>query len=312
MPVEPGYSAIKVGRGKLSKPRKRGVPVSNSCMTTANNGVVLRVTTAFCFVAIAGMCWVPCAKAQHSQALDRFSIGIGGYYANSDTTLGIAAPEGFAAASVNLEDDLGFDSKSLSARIRADVLVGDHQGISIDYYRYHRDSDLDWSKSVDWRGVNHKLDVDVDGKLDFAFGSVAWRWWFGTDDNLIGLGVGASHYRASASLEGYGQADDEKLMVDERTGASAWAPLLQVGWRHAFNDEWRMYFSGSGVFKGGGKLQGHIYNASLGAEWLPTEHLGFAIEYGVNSIHIRQAHRHYRDNLNLELNGPSAFAYLRF
>lgn len=281
-------------------------------MVDRMTGATWWLTTFPLVAAVAACCWTSPARAQHSQALDRFSVGGGGYYANTDTTVGFSLPEGFAAASVNLEDDLGFDDQSTSARIRGDVLIGDHQGLSFDYYRYYRDSSLDLDRDIAYAGQPHNVKADLDGKLAFAFGSVAWRWWFGTDANVIGLGLGASHYRVSASLRGYVKADDEKRAVDEDTGASAWAPLLQAGWRHAFNSHWRMYFSAAGVFKSGGRLQGHIYNASLGAEWLPVEHLGFAVEYGVNSIHIRQSHQHYRDSLNLELNGPSAFVYLRF
>lgn len=262
-------------------------------------------------VACCGL-WMPMAHAQQSHVLDRFDIGIGGYETTSDTTLGASLPQGFAAASVNLENDLGFDDKGLSARLRANVLVGDHQGFSFDYYRYSRESAHAWNRSLDWQGVTHSLHADLDGKLDFAFGSVAWRWWFGNSDNVIGLGLGAGHYRVAANLTGQIQVDDQSRDIDEGTGTSAWAPLLQVGWRHAFSPHWRMYFSAAGVFKGGGKLQGHIYNASLGAEWLPARHLGFAVEYGINSIHIKQSHEHYRDSLDLELNGPSAFVYLRF
>lgn len=261
--------------------------------------------------AVFGL-WVPMAHAQHSPALDRVDIGIGGYYATSDTTVGASIPEGFAAASINLEDDLGLDNRGLSARIRADVLIGDHQGLSFDYYRYSRDNARTWDRSINWQGTVHDVHANVEGKLAFAFGSVAWRWWFGRGDNVVGLGLGASHYHASATFEGGLQLDGQARNITESTSTGAWAPLLQVGWRHAFTQQWRMYFSGAGVFKNGGKLQGHIYNASLGVEWLPTRYLGFAVEYGINSIHIKQSHEHYRDSLDLELNGPSAFVYLRF
>ncbi|HET7662260.1 MAG TPA: hypothetical protein VFK31_01360 [Rhodanobacteraceae bacterium] len=261
--------------------------------------------------ALSGL-WVHVAHAQQSPTLDRLAIGIGGYYATSDTTVGASIPEGFAAASINLENDLGLDNRGLSARIRADVLIGDHQGLSFDYYRYDRDNAQAWQRSIDWQGTAHHLQAKLDGRLAFAFGSVAWRWWFGSGNNVIGLGLGASHYRASARLVGSLQVDGKSYDFDEHTGTGAWAPLLQLGWRHMFTPQWRMYFSGAGVFKNGGKLQGHIYNASLGVEWLPMRHLGFAVEYGINSIHIKQSHEHYRDSLDLELNGPSAFVYLRF
>jgi hypothetical protein len=266
---------------------------------------------ALALVAL-GLAAAPAAWAQQSSVLDRFDIGVGGYYATSDTTVSASVPQGFAAASINLEDDLGLGDRRVSPRVRADLRIGDHQSVSIDYYRYGRRHRFVAGRSINWRGDDYALGADIQSKLAFAFGSLAWRWWFGSEDNALALGFGASHYRVAASLRGSLRAGDHTRTIDEETGTSVWAPLLRVGWRHAFSPHWRLYFSAAGVFKSGGKLQGHIYNASLGAEWLPVERLGFALEYGINSIHVKQSNRHYRDSLDLELDGPSAFVYVRF
>lgn len=268
---------------------------------------------ATCAVLAAFASWSGPSLAQHSLALDRFDIGVGTYHATSSTTLGASLPYGLFTGSVNLEDDLGFgDSESLP-RFRAHYLIGDHQGLSIDYYRYSRASGASWQHTLAWRDYRYDVDARLRGRVSFAFGSLAWRWWFGNDNDVFGLGFGASHYRASASIKGRIRVNgDTKGDLDESTGASAWAPLLQFGWRHAFNEHWRMYLDAAGVLKGGGDLSGHIYNASFGVKWLPVEHLAFALEYDVNSIHIEQEHTYYTDNLDVQLNGPSAFVYWRF
>jgi hypothetical protein len=254
----------------------------------------------------------PLAFAQQSPALDRVSIGVGGYYANSDTTIGASIADGMLAGDVNLEDDLGFDRRDVSPRLRADFLVGDHQGLSFDYYRYNRDSSKSLSRSVSWRGNTYNASAWVKGKLRFDFGSAAWRWWFGRGNDAFGLGLGAGYYKVRASVAGEATLNDESAYAESSTGASAWAPLLQVGWRHAFNDRWRMYFDASGVRKNGGKLHGHVYNASLGVEWFPWENLGLGLEYGINRIRLAQEHRRYNDSLDLRLDGPSLFLRLRF
>ncbi|MHB1273730.1 MAG: hypothetical protein ACYCZD_13365 [Rhodanobacter sp.] len=88
--------------------------------------------------------------------------------------------------------------------------------------------------------------------------------------------------------------------------------MLQLGWRHAFSDRWRMYFDASGVKKNGGRLSGHIYNAALGTEWYPRPNLGLGAEYGYTRIVLHQ-HRHsYDANLDMKLHGPSVFLRLRF
>lgn len=254
----------------------------------------------------------PLALAQQSPALDRVSLGVGGYYANSDTTLGAGTADGMLEGDVNLEGDLGFDSRDVSPRVRADFLVGDHQGLSFDYYRYNRDSSKSLSRRFTWRGNTYDASVWVKGKLSFDFGSAAWRWWFGHGNDVFGLGLGAGYYKVRASIAGEATLNDASAYAESSTGTSAWAPLLQVGWRHAFDDHWRMYFDASGVRKNGGKLHGHVYNASLGVEWFPWTNLGLGAEYGINRIRLAQEHRRYNDRLNLKLDGPSLFLKLRF
>ena len=254
----------------------------------------------------------PPAFAQQSPALDRVSIGIGGYYAGSDTTIGASTADGMLEGDVNLEDDLGFDRRDVSPRLRADFLVGDHQGLSLDYYRYNRDSSKSLSRSITWRGNTYDAAARVKGRLGFDFGSAAWRWWFVHGNDVFGVGLGAGYYKVEASIAGEATLDDQSAHAESSTSASAWAPLLQVGWRHAFNDRWRMYFDASGVRKNGGKLHGHVYNASLGVEWFPWPNLGLGLEYGINRIRLAQEHRRYNDRLDLKLDGPSLFMRLRF
>lgn len=274
-------------------------------------GRIWRVVLA---IIAAGSLLPAVAAAQATPLVDHFTVGVGSYHAVSSTTIGAKLPHGFFSGSVNLEHDLGFDSNGTVPRIRGSMLVGTHQGLSLDYYRYSRASTRTWDRSLDWDGTPYHAHARLHGRVSFAFGSLAWRWWFGNgDDDAVALGAGASHYRASGMLTGKLTVNAENRRdVDEDTGASAWAPLVQFGWRHAFGAHWRAYLDAAGVFKGGGYLSGHIYNASLGLEWMPGERLGFALEYGINSIHIKQSRRYYTDSLDLDLHGPSAFVYLRF
>lgn len=264
-------------------------------------------------VAVAAGLFAAPAWAQRAPVLDHFDMGIGSYYATSNTTLSGKLPHGIFSGNINLENDLGFDNRQSLPRVRADWLIGEHQGLSLDYYRYSRASGRRWQQTFAWQGQTYAVAAAVHGRVAFAFGSLAWRWWFGDARDAFGLGVGASHYRASGSIAGRIEVNgDEVARLAGDTGTSAWAPLLQVGWRHAINAHWRVYFDAAGVYKNGGKLHGHIYNASLGVRWMPVAHWAVALEYGINSIHVAQSHRYYADSLDVQLYGPSAFVYWRF
>jgi len=165
--------------------------------------------------------------------------------------------------------------------------------------------------------VDYSANADVHAKLDFDFGSVAWRWWFGEGDDAYGVGLGAGWYRVKTALAGDGaydpgQGGEQPVSVTTASNDRAWAPMLQLGWRHMFNDQWRMYLDASGVRKNGGRISGHIYNAALGVEWLPLQNLGFGVEYGYSQIKLHWNRSAYDADLDMTLSGPSAFVKLRW
>lgn len=252
------------------------------------------------------------ASAQQSPALDNVSIWLGGYYAKTDTFVGASDKSGQYHGRVGLEDDLGFSDHKTSPRARIDFLIGDHQGFSIDYYSIDRSRTKTLSRDISYGGNNYLASASVTGKLNFDFGSAAYRWWFGSGSDVFGLGLGGAYYGVHAGIRGDASLNAQSVEASTSTSERAWAPMLQLGWRHAFNDSLRMYVDASGVKKNGGKLAGHIYNVALGMEWFPWKNLGIGAEYGYTRIKLNQSHHDFNDDLDMKLTGPSAFVRLRF
>ncbi|MHB1056969.1 MAG: autotransporter outer membrane beta-barrel domain-containing protein [Rhodanobacter sp.] len=251
--------------------------------------------------------------AQQSPALDRVSVWLGGYDANIDTTIGASDKSNTYSGDFNLERDLGFDDRKGVPRARLDFLVGDSQGFSLDYYGLKRTRSKSLGRSISYAGNDYSAAATVRGKLDFDFGSAAYRWWFGQGNDVFGLGVGGAYYRIKTGISGEASVNGEPVgQASASSNDSAWAPMLQLGWRHAFNDQWRMYFDASGVKKNGGRLNGHIVNAALGVEWFPWQHVGLGAEYGYSRIVLHQRKQNYNANLDMKLDGPSLFVRFRF
>lgn len=253
------------------------------------------------------------ACAQQSPALDRVSVWLGGYVAQADTTIGASDKNDQFSGDFNLEDDLGFSDRKSVPRARLDFLVGDSQGFSLDYYSVNRSRTKSLARSISYDGNDYSAAATVRGKLNFDFGSASYRWWFGHGNDVFGLGLGGAYYRVNASISGEASVNGEPAgETSSSTSDSAWAPMLQLGWRHAFNDQWRMYADASGVKKNGGRLNGHILNAAVGVEWFPWQNVGFGAEYGYTRIVLRQRKHDYDANLDMKLDGPSLFVRLRF
>ncbi|TCV91431.1 opacity protein-like surface antigen [Luteibacter rhizovicinus] len=256
-------------------------------------------------------------KKSQSPALDNVSIWLGGYYANNDTTLGAATPDRTTKGDVNLEKDLGFDKHKTVPRARLDFLIGEHQGFSFDYYRIDRSHGRSINEDITFLGQPFDASASVKANVKFNFGSAAYKWWFGTGNDVFGVGLGAAYYRVSGKVSGtasvnVGDQFNQSGTASASASASAWAPNLQLGWRHAFNDQWRMYVNASGVKKSGGKLNGHIWDAALGVEWFPWKNVGFGAEYAYTQVKLHQDKKNYDLDLDMKLNGPAAYVRVRF
>ncbi|TBR39500.1 MULTISPECIES: hypothetical protein [Dyella] len=252
------------------------------------------------------------AFADQSPALDRVSIWLGGYWANTDTKIGAGDNGGLVYGRFGLEDDLGFPDHKFSPRARLDWLLGDHQGFSFDYYNINRSETKTLTKDIRFGGNDYLASARVKGKLDFGFGSAAYRWWFGSGQSVFGVGLGAAYYRLRTGLSGEASVGGISGQASSSSDDSAWAPMLQLGWRYAVSDQFRIYIDASGIKKNGGNLNGHIYNAALGLEWFPWQNVGLGAEYGYQKIKLNQRHHDYYDDLNMRVDGPSLFVRFRF
>jgi hypothetical protein len=250
--------------------------------------------------------------ADMSPALDRFDLSLGGYYADTSTTIGAGLNRYPLSGSVNLERDLGFEDRKTVPIVKLDFLIGDHQGFSFDYFSINRSRTKTLGDDISFGGNEYDASVSVRGRLDFDFGSAAYRWWFGSGNDVFGLGIGGAYYRVGASLSGLATLNGDSAQASTSYSENAVAPLLQVGWRHAFNDSLRMYLNASGVKKNGGNLNGSIYNAALGMEWYPWRNVGFGAEYAYTRIKLNDDRDTYNADLDLKLHGPSAFVKFRF
>ena len=196
--------------------------------------------------------------------------------------------------------------------MRLNLLIGASQGFSFDYFSVNRSRGQVLEHAFSHGGSDYAALATIHGKLDFDFGSAAYCWWFGHGHNVFGLGLGGAWYRVRARIGGSAAVNGVPVgEASASTSARAWAPGLQLGWRHAFNDHWRMYADASGVKKNGGRLYGHIYNVGLGMAWYPWPNLGFGAAYDYTRIKLNQHRRDYDDSLHMRLKGPSLFVKLR-
>lgn len=255
------------------------------------------------------------ADSTVSPALDRASVSLGAIRADTNFQLGVSTTAG-RYETPSYEGD-----KITIPRIKADFLLGHSQGISLDYYRYDKSysSNLNGSTTLNGQPLTGTAALAANARLEI--GQAAYRWWMGQGSDVVGLGLGAAYYRArvggtvigSVSGSGIGGISSGDGSGSDSFERSTFAPLVELGWRHAFSPSTRMFAEASGIKKNGGSLNGHIYTATIGAEWFPVENIGIVADYGISRISLtRDLGREDSAQLNLRLNGPSVYVKVRF
>ena len=245
------------------------------------------------------------AHAEPSVALDRASISVGAFYADPRINIGADTQFGRLDAPDSNPD------RTTIPRVKADLLIGDRHGLSFDYYRYDKNytPTLSGQTIINGQPVTGTATADADLQLDLA--KLAYKWWLGQEKDTFGIGLGAAYY--SAKLEGTatGLVNGVSATARDSVSEHAFAPLIEVAWRHAFTPEVRMYMEASGIKKNGGKINGHIYGGNIGVEWFPFKNVGFVADYGISKIQLHRDSNRDAD-LNIRLTGPSAYVKMRF
>jgi len=265
------------------------------------------------FGALAGtgalclLCFAPFAAAEPSPALDRFSFSVGAFSADPKFSASVETPYGV------LRSNELKPGRVTMPRISADVLIGDSQGLSFDYYRYKRDYEGQVAGNTSFGSFGSLSAIgnaNLSAQLDFA--KLAYKWWLGSGNTVFGLGAGAAYYRATLGASALVGVNGQVRSVSERSSDNAIAPLLEVGVRHAITPDLRLFADASGVWKSSGRFHGNIYNAAAGVEWFPVKNVGLVLSYGVTNIDLTREGGFADSRLKVRLQGPSAFLKARF
>lgn len=210
-----------------------------------------------------------------SEALDNFSISLGDYLVNPNANLTINTPYGSANTG-----DVSSHQVQIP-RLKADFLLGHSQGFAFDYYGFYRQYSDSVSRTYSTGPNDLYFSANASANVGLDLANASYKWWFGSGSDVVGAGVGAAYYRIRFGVDGNAATNINNASSSGNASysADAIAPLIQLGWRHAFSPNTRMYADISGIEKRGGELRGNIYNTSFGAEWYFAKNVGIGAEY---------------------------------
>lgn len=254
------------------------------------------------------------AQPPVSPALDRASLSIGAF--SAEPRIGAAVGNAWG----HYDTGLLKTRRETLPRVSAEFLLGRNHGIALEAFRYSQNYSDPFARGYASGpfGLAAVGSASLDFSLDVA--RLGYRYWFGSDSTVVGVGAGLGYYRVKLDTTAFaaGGADLGLLgfhgfngHYTRRDSEDAVAPMLEVGLRHAFTPDLRLFFDGSGIHKGGGGVHGSIYNAALGLEWFPLRNLGVSLAYAVTDVDLKR-HDAGLQRLRLKFQGPVLGVKARF
>jgi hypothetical protein len=273
----------------------------------AHFNVPRRGASTLAFMVTSGaslMVSIP-ASAEISPALDRISISVGAFIANPEFNSSINTPYGILqSGNISL-------GEKVMPRLKGEIILFDSQGLSFDIYQYKHDygGATDHTANVLGNAVSTATNANFGLKLDYA--KLAYKWWLGSGNTVVGGGAGAAYYKISMLANASLSINNASAGIGGEYSDDTVAPLVEIGLRHAISPDLRLFADVSGVWKSDGPLKGEIYIAAIGVEWFPVKNVGLALGYGVSQIDLKRDEP-VIENLKVKYYGPSALVKFRF
>lgn len=266
-----------------------------------------RAVRYFSFMTASSAVWMIAmpAFAELSPALDRVSVSVGALRADPIINTTLNTTYGSLGTG-----DVGLGQETMP-RVKANIMLFDNQGLSIDFYRYKHNYNGTIANNTNVNGNAWTILGDANLDLKFDYAKLAYKWWIGSGDTVLGLGAGAAYYKLALNANAMALVNNSTAATKGEYSDSAVAPLLEVGLRHAVGSELRLFADMSGMKKSGGRMSGDIYNAAIGVEWFPTKNVGVVVDYGRSQINLNRLDT-ADVNFKFKVQGPSTFVKVRF
>lgn len=261
------------------------------------------VPVASVLLAMSGYCAQ--AQAVEVEALDTWSVAVGGFALNMDADMRIDGDTA-GGEEINLSRDLGLDKDSGVFYISVGWRPFEHHQFDFSYYS----DDVSGSKSIDREIVidDEVFEVGalVESKLGYDAYDLTYTWWVHSiPEQAFGINLGLVNYALDLDVRAELAANGENEAVELSASASADlpAPKIGVSYRRAFGDGWRFSADVSAFKATIGDIDANVFDATAGLEYFPWEHVGARLQYSVNRIRADAEKDAFNGKADLDFSG---------
>jgi len=242
----------------------------------------------------------------HPALQDRFSVQIGAYAPNADTTAYLNSSTLARGTSINFEEDLNLTDRKTVPAILANLRLGERWRVEAEYFTLHRSGARALSRTINWGDNVYNVGTTVSSQFDTDIFRLSVGYSFIKDNQRefgAVLGLHATDFTATLSAAGVGA----------RTGDGL-APLPTIGvyGAYAFTPKWLVsgrldYFS-----MNYDEYDGTLINFSAGVDYRFSRHFGVGLAYRHVDYDVTSTKTNFNGGMNYKFNGPMLYGVASF
>jgi len=237
-----------------------------------------------------------------NQPWERFSLKLGGYLADLDSSVRIGSSTLGLGASVDVEKALGMESSMSVFRAEASYRFGSTRRhiFNLKYYDFRRSASKTLDAQIEWEGTTYPIGTTVESYYNIGVLKAGYGYAFFQDDRLslaASIGLFITPIDVGISAAGVGSEEEEII-----------APLPVVGLNLDFAITPKLFLKQSleVFYLEIGDFKGAITSLTIACEYNAWKNVGFGLGYDVFNLNIEANGSDYP---NVDFVGEVEFSY---
>ncbi len=242
----------------------------------------------------------------HPALQDRWTIQLGAYAPQVNTTAFLNSTAGGRGTSVNFEDDLNLKDRETMPALLVSFRLGERWRVEAEYFSLRRDGSRPLSRTINWGDNTYVVGTVVNSEFDSDIYRLSAGYSFVKSNQAefgVALGLHVTDFYASLSAAGIGAAVGDAL-----------APLPTVGFygAYAFTPRWLVsgrldYFS-----LNYDKYDGTLVNFNLGLDYRFTRNFGVGVGFRHVDYDVNATDSGFNGGVSYKFSGPAIYGVMSF
>ena len=249
----------------------------------------------------------------HPLQSDRFYVGLGGFYSDTDGQYTLDDPDGDGGTDVDL-GDLGITkSNTLPSAAFVWRLSNNHR-IQAEYFSVGQSTKKTVTKQIEWGDLEFEAGASIKSDMGMDIARAFYGYSFLKDDKKeFGAGIGLHYLSLDTSLSGDATINDTPF-IDAERGFDDWAILPNIGAyaNYAFSPKWLISGRIDWISANIGDYEGGLWNTEAAIQYQAFNNFGIGVAYRYVAFDLTADKSDGDWKADLQYSGPLMFLTVNF